>query len=367
MPIEHEPDLKGFHDIKADKDLKERTVKEIVSKSSQSNSPVDKMAAKDNSRYIKNGSFKRIVSLAASFLLVVGAIAIYSFDPFNLKSDRTPDSNISDYTQVPDNSKPNNGDNSGAGQNTPGKDTAPLDTAGDSGLEIPALQLPENTNGASYDMIGLFVYNGKIYTQTGTEIDAENGKKLLGDKLGTTKGNIDEWSKQDEYAVEFASSIGEMEVYTAKGYDKDFRLMTYNVYDDGAYAQFYECLNGITIHSGQDVFGKLKIEGNITKAYYRSYYDWNNGIENYKPIEDAELYNNFAKELNNTIPYSYESAEIDEYRNNGDYRELKLELKDGSIVQLALYKNGFIRYGYSDFFMKMEHEVFQKLWDQMAV
>jgi hypothetical protein len=217
------------------------------------------------------------------------------------------------------------------------------------------------------DMIGLLVYNGRIYTQTGTRIDAENGKKLLGEKLGTTKGSIDEWSKQDEYAVEFASNIGEMEVYTAKGYDKDFRLMTYVVFDDGAYADFYECLNGITIQSGKDVFGKLKIEGNISKASYRSFDDWNNSIENYKPIEDAEIYNSFAKELNNTIPYSYENVSIDEYRNNGDYRELMLELNDGSTVQLALYKNGFIRYGFSDFFMKMENDVFQKLWDQMTV
>jgi hypothetical protein len=344
MEQKHDIDLKGFHAVKADKILVERTVKRIMSGHNPHSS--EKKPVTQNSSLSGNrGIYRRILSLAATFILVVAAITAYSLNLNKPDSSRVPDSNTVENTESPNvSNKPSS-----------------------NGLEIPAIQLPKNTKGAVMDMIGLFVYKGKIYTQTGTSIDPENGKKLLGEKLGVTKGTIDEWSRQDEYAVEFASNIGEMEIYTVKGYDKDFRLMTYVVFDDGAYAQFYECLNGITVYSGQDVFGKLNIEGNIVKAFYRSYDDWNNGREIYNPIDDAELYNSFARELNGTKPYLIDNAELDAYRNNGGYRELKLELKDGSVVHLALYKNGLIRYGYADFLMKMEHEVFQRLWEKMTI
>lgn len=191
----------------------------------------------------------------------------------------------------------------------------------------------------------------------------------MGDKLGTTKGNIDEWSKQDEYTIEFASTIGQEDVYTVKGYDKDFRIMTYTQYDDGNYAQFYECLNGITIQNGEDVFGKLKIAGNIIDARYRSYSDWSNGVENYRPISDMVLFNNFIEELNHTKPYSYESLieTIENSRNDEEYRSIAIELKDGSIVNLVLLKDGHIRYGNIDVYFLMDNEIFQKLWEQLKI
>lgn len=69
-------------------------------------------------------------------------------------------------------------------------------------------------------------------------------KTYWGEKLGTTKGNIDGWSKQEAYDEEFASTIGETDVYAVKGYDKDFRVMTYE--REGEFsAEFYENLNGI--------------------------------------------------------------------------------------------------------------------------
>ena len=134
----------------------------------------------------------------------------------------------------------------------------------DGSVEIPAIQLPKDTSSAS--MIGLIVYNGKIYTQTGTEIDPEDAKAIIGDKIGTTKATIDEWSKQEAYDEEFASTIGVTDVYSVKGYDKDFRIMAYQELDGKQYAEFYENLNGITINSGEDVFGKLNMVSNVSSA-----------------------------------------------------------------------------------------------------
>lgn len=61
---------------------------------------------------------------------------------------------------------------------------------------IPKIQLPKQTNEAA-NMIGLIVYQGKVYTQTDTHITPESAKPLLGDKIGRTKGNIDEWSSYE--------------------------------------------------------------------------------------------------------------------------------------------------------------------------
>lgn len=120
-----------------------------------------------------------------------------------------------------------------------------------------------------------------------TTIDPEDGKKLLGEKLGTTKGNIDEWSKQEEYSKEFASTVGIQDVYTVKGYDKDFRIMTYLENDDGtSYPQFYDCLNGIT-------------------------------------VKNLDLLNKFFGEVNRSNPYLLEDIEstLGDYQNDEQYRE----------------------------------------------
>jgi hypothetical protein len=235
----------------------------------------------------------------------------------------------------------------------------------DGGLQIPALKLPKNTNNSKMDMIGLIVFNGKIYTQSATEITGERAKDLLGEKLGTTKANIDEWSTQDKYAVEFASTVGETDVYTVQGYDKDFRIMTYTEIDGEVYSEFYESLNGITVYDGHDIFGKLKILNNIEKAQYRNFNDWNNSVDNYHPIEDRNLVDSFVEELNHTVPYTRESVEgkLGDFRNEEEYKELTVNLKDGTKVKLVVIKGGYIHYGFLDLYFKMKDETFLKMWD----
>lgn len=235
----------------------------------------------------------------------------------------------------------------------------------DGSIEIPAIQLPKDTSSA--DMIGLIVYNGKFFTQTGTDILPEDAKDLVGQKLGRTKGNIDEWSKQDAYSEEFASSIGPAEVYAVKGYDTDFRIMTYEEQEGVEYAMFFEHLNGITIKSGEDVFGKLNLAGNVSSVYYRTVDDWNYDIENYVPIIDMYLLNDFVTELNQAVPFprTEQSDPIIDSRSSDNFRELALHLKDGSIVKLILLKDGYIYYGGMAVYFEMDEQVFSKMWQQM--
>ncbi len=238
----------------------------------------------------------------------------------------------------------------------------------DGGVVLPAIKLPRGSNAASMDMIGLIVYKGKIYTQTATEIDAGYAAELLGEKLGRTKSGINEWSKQDAYAVEFASSIGEADVYAVKGYSPEFRVMTYMERDGEVYAELYECLNGITVKSGADVFGQLGLTGNVTEAHYRTYNDWYYGVESYQMIEDSALISDFTELLSASEPVTRAAAEAElgDYRNDDNYRELALQLKDGTRVTLMVLRGGYIRYSNADVFFKMDAEHFKRLWEVLA-
>lgn len=235
----------------------------------------------------------------------------------------------------------------------------------DGSVEIPAIQLSKDTSNA--DMIGLIVYNEKVYTQTRTAIDADDAEALRGEKLGTMKGTIDEWSMQEVYDEEFASTIGIADVFSVKGYDKNFRIMIYQKRDGEPFAEFYENLNGITISSGEDVFGKLNMVGNVAYAQWRTFSDWDNDIENYKLVADSAVLNTFLEELNQTkpLPNEQNSDPITYSRNDEEYRELIIHLNDGSRVRLALLRDGYIYYGYMDVYFEMNKDAFSTMWSQL--
>lgn len=233
------------------------------------------------------------------------------------------------------------------------------------GIYIPKMELPKKTN-AMANMIGLIVYQGRIYTQSDTRISPENAGKLVGEKLGTTKGNLDEWSKQEDYAVEFASSIGKSEVYSVKGYDKSFRIMTYGKREGNIHAEFFECFNGVTIRTGADVFDKLKIENNVAYAKQEKFASWNYNKQQYREIKDLQSLDSFIMELKNTTPYTQESLSY-LFNNQGDTNQkfVYITLKDSSEVQLRLFKEGYVFYGSFHIFFKIEGKVFDKLWDEL--
>ncbi len=163
------------------------------------------------------------------------------------------------------------------------------------GVYIPEIALPEEGIKAGYsmsDMIGLVVYKGGIYTQArhydGEDLEKVSG--LIGEHLGTAKGNLDEWSSQDEYATEFASNMGG-EVYTVKGYDPGFRICVC-VYENDEILRmvmFMERMNNITISTGEDIFEtRLHICGNVRSVQKQSHDDWDNGRGDFIAVTISE-------------------------------------------------------------------------------
>lgn len=233
------------------------------------------------------------------------------------------------------------------------------------GIYIPRIQLPGNTQ-TTAKMKGLIVYQGRIYVQDTLQIDSKSAEKLIGEKLGTTKGTITEGSSREDYAVDLASTVGTQDVYTAKGYDKNFRIMAYEKIDGETYAYIYDCLNDITVNTGQDIFGKFKIENNVASVNYEDFDSWNNGMGNYKLLSKLDGFNNFLAALEDSIPYDQEGLfNLFADRSSTDQKFIAIKLNDGSEVQLRLFKGGYVYFNDVNIFFKVDSPAFNGFWNQL--
>ncbi|HAF99390.1 MAG TPA: hypothetical protein DCK78_13745 [Paenibacillus lactis] len=238
--------------------------------------------------------------------------------------------------------------------------------AGHEKVELPAIELPKD-DGVMMDMIGLVVYKGNIYTQTGTQITAETAKELRGEKLGRTTAGITEWSTQADY-TELASTIGEADIYAVQGYDETFRIMSYEEHDGQVFAELYEHLNGITVMRGEDIAGKLKLDGRIASAQWQDFDSWNMGETRLEELPADASLDAFIKALYEAKPVAenqlMEAGIYD--AGSGEQKFLYLNLEDGTKVELRLFKSGpYAKYSHAQVFFEMDAEAFGALWDRM--
>ena len=231
---------------------------------------------------------------------------------------------------------------------------------------IPEMKLP-GKSGVMADMIGLVVYNGKVYTQTGTKITPETAAALRGDLLGRSTGGINEWSEPSDYK-ELASNQGEVDVYSVQGYDPDFRIMSYVEFDGQVFAELFEHLNGITVAKGEDVIGKLMLKGRIQSAKWQDFDSWNNGLGQYKELT-------VDKSLDEFITALYEAKPVDSQKlsnegiydtNPGNQKMVYLTLEDQTEVSLRLFKEGsYVTYSFTPVFFQLDEGAFMALWNVM--
>lgn len=237
-----------------------------------------------------------------------------------------------------------------------------------SSVKIPAIELPEAGSNVMMDMIGLVVYNGRIYTQA-EFLPCDNSQKQLyiGEYLGTASGTIDEWSEQSEYEKELASNI-KGDVYSVNGYDKDFRICIPEMYDDNERIAFFENLNGIELSTGKDLFEeRLKLKDNYSDVVYQLHNDWDYGIQEYRHFTDisdddisdfiSSLYESPFMDLAGTLP--------DIYGQNLTQAHIYFKMNDGTTVGIRLFENGYVTYQYLHglVFVKIDNDIYQRLFN----
>ena len=222
------------------------------------------------------------------------------------------------------------------------------------GVYVPAVELPTNTEGVVYDMLALVVYKGGIYTQAEAyyDADAERINELVGDYLGYATGSINEWSTQDDYAEEFASSC-KGDVYSIKGYDTDFRVCIRQEYENengekSLWLQFLDRLNDITLKTGADLFeSRLRISDNVAQVQWQSHDDWNNAAGNMKNADiDESLWKEFINQINlaefiYTLDYQNTNKTIYDNQNQA---HITLVMNDGTTNSLRLIEGGYVGY-----------------------
>ncbi|MFF2886839.1 hypothetical protein [Paenibacillus sp. NPDC057967] len=230
---------------------------------------------------------------------------------------------------------------------------------------IPKIKLPKKSN-ALADMIGLIVYEGNIYTQTSTRMTPADAKLLRGERLGRTKGGIDEWSKKTDYE-ELASTIGVTDIFAVNGYDQSFRIMSYHEENGEIYAELYECLNGITIRTGEDLIGKLRLKDRVQSVTWQPYDAWYYSKPEYGELAADETIDQFVAAL-----YEAKSFDRDRLNAEGIYERdkllqkmLYLMLEDGTEVQLWLFPGNYVMYVGAPVFFQVEEQAYQALWNGM--
>lgn len=251
-------------------------------------------------------------------------------------------------------------------------------------VKLPAVKLPMNgalksSGSATASMVGLVVHDGVVYTQCGTTICYEDAEKILGQKLGTTKCNVDEWSKKSDFQTELASTF-KGDIYTVKGYDSGFELIGIGKYTESKtkqekkFAQVFQHLNGITVTSGADVFGKMNLHDRVTGL---TAFDWPAG----KPVCGTGLYA-IEKEpleeklvdalyeakptLLSSIPRSAPGGEIwNDAKDRRSAITATIVLKDGSHVALTFRKGGYVSYASCGAAFKIPDDVFNAVWNRL--
>ena len=201
---------------------------------------------------------------------------------------------------------------------------------------IPPEPMPDSPDlGMAMDMVGFFIYDGRMYTQTTQCV----GEELLGERLASVTGDIDEWSGAEEY-VEGASSVAG-EVYAVRGYDAGFRLALVSYGEP----ELYDCLSGVRLYSGADLYEtRLHIE-NCAGAYFIADADWEAELDNRRALELEALEPFIATLLASPMQdWGPGSENGDIYDSGCAEAHLYLELADGTTVPLRLFENGCVKY-----------------------
>ncbi len=350
---------KAMNGLRISEDFIDRTT--IKMKEARKEETTMKINPKDNKQSGKNSVvFRRFAVSAASLavLVAVGTVA------FHLPGNGSPEKGNSLKVESID-----------TGKKTAAGTTTPAGAEATGGITVPTVKLPDSNSAVTARMLPLFVYKGHIYVQSATAfettdgmtLDKEDVLALRGDFLGKTKGSLNEWSSQKDYDKEFASTIGEGDVYTVKGYDSDHRLMVYYEYEGGGFGcELYDSFGGMTIKTGEDYFKLLNLNGNVASYQWQSFNSWNNGVNDIQKGTDTKALEAFLDSLNTAVPLG---ENLDMLTENTDYDGQKfvdIKTKDKLVTTLRLFKGGYV-YDSQIGFFKVDDKAFQTFWDTMPV
>lgn len=231
-------------------------------------------------------------------------------------------------------------------------------TVPDDGVNIPKLDVSLNADNVA-DMIGFFIYHGNCYTQ----YNFVDNVDIIGEKLGTAIGLIDEWTPSNGY-VEFAGSVSG-DFYEVKGYDPSFMLCMKDERWDGKIdVLLFIRSTGSELKYGSELFeDRLHISENYSELRYEERDSWYYGKHQKIRLEgNDKLIEKFIAELDSAEFFPRESVPLEEkYESIFDTKlyHLYLEMKNGVSVNFHFLQGGYVIFeGMSDICVKIPEETY---------
>ena len=194
---------------------------------------------------------------------------------------------------------------------------------GSAGVYVPPLDMDVGAEAAvEADMLSFFIHQGRIYVECG---QTQNGAGLVGEKLGTADGSIDEWTPESGYVEGSGTAWGDF--YTVNGYDPTHLLCMTR--EDGTVVLYWNN-NDITVQTGGDVLENVfHLSGQVTGATMQG-----PNMEECTTISSLNDLNDWVEKLC-AAPAQWDGDTAPQVQGY-----LYLENQDGVTVQLALCEGG---------------------------
>lgn len=225
------------------------------------------------------------------------------------------------------------------GSKPAGPPTSAAQTA--KGITIPKAEVAlSQTEGVAADMLAFFIYQGRCYLQYDR---LDHGSDLVGEKVGTATGLIDEWTPAEGY-VELAGSVSG-DFYTVRGFDPTFLLC---MKEEGNAIQLFVCNNGITLYQGSELFeDRLGLSDGLKAVTYEDEDSWYDGEEDIHTLHDLDAAKALIAAMDKATFQLSDQADLYEEQDGGLSKELYhvyCKLDNGVTVTLRLFQGGYVTF-----------------------
>lgn len=226
------------------------------------------------------------------------------------------------------------------GSKSAGPPTSAAQTA--KGITIPKAEVAlSQTEGVAADMLAFFIYQGRCYLQYDW---IDHGSDLVGEKVGTATGLIDEWTPAEGY-VELAGSVSG-DFYTVRGFAPAFLLC---MKEEGNAVQLFVCNNGITLYQGSELFeDRLGLSDGLKAVTYEDEDSWYDGEEDIHTLHDLDAVKTLIAAMDEAAFQLSDQADLYEEKKNGglskELYHVYCKLDNGVTVTLRLFQGGYVTF-----------------------
>ena len=210
------------------------------------------------------------------------------------------------------------------------------------GITIPKAEVTlSQPDGVAMDMLAFFIYQGRCYLQYDR---LDHGSDLVGEKVGTATGLIDEWTPAEGY-VELAGSVSG-DFYTVRGFDPAFMLC---MKEEGDAVQLFVCNNGITLYQGSELFeDRLGLSDGLKAVTYEDEDSWYNGKEDIHTLNNLDAIKTLIAAMDEAAFQLSDQADLYEEKKDGGLNKelyhVYCKLDNGVTVTLCLFQGGYVTF-----------------------